>query len=288
MALAFLSSIVATVITPATVTWYGSRIGSIRLSWVKFVKLNFAMRFYTVIMPRGIATGIRWVRYQRSGRGDDALALMIFQGLVEVLISLAFTAAFLGLDAGHLSTGYSLLWCASLVALACTVIAILPFFNARAAALMEIPIRLMISISPGIIATKIEKLWSSIVVFQRLERIHGVAILAISVVGKVVFIWSGVFQAYAMGIDAGFLMLAWVRSVAFLLQMIPVTIAGIGVREASFIALLGGYGIAREEALTFSLALFFLQILIAVMGAVFELYDIATRKFQARTAQREI
>jgi hypothetical protein len=34
--------------------------------------------------------------------------------------------------------------------------------------------------------------------------------------------------------------------------------------------------------------LFLIQILIAVIGAIFELYDIAARKFQAGTAQREI
>ena len=106
----------------------------------------------------------------------------------------------------------------------------------------------------------------------------------ISATGKVIFVWSGVFQAHAVGIDAGFLILAWVRSVVYLLQMIPVTVAGVGVREASFIALLGGYGIARAEALTYSLTLFFIQILIAVVGAVFELYDIVAERSQGRTA----
>ena len=62
------------------------------LGYGELVRINLIARFYTLILPRGASTAIRWQRYRRGGSGFDAAALLLFESLVSVFI-LFLTAA---------------------------------------------------------------------------------------------------------------------------------------------------------------------------------------------------
>jgi uncharacterized protein (TIRG00374 family) len=82
-----------------------------------------------------------------------------------------------------------------------------------------------------------------------------------------------------LGLSVSPLALAWVTSAVSLLQVIPISIAGIGVREASFVALLALYGVPANHALSISLAVFLLIVLLGLTGW---LLDIVTSLRSAR------
>lgn len=94
--------------------------------------------------------------------------------------------------------------------------------------------------------------------------------------------WSFVVQALGilsltvlaegLGLGVSVATLAWARSAALLAATVPISVAGLGVREAVFVVLLGAQGVAAPDALAFSL-LGYLAIAasIALLGAYFEL-----------------
>jgi len=65
----------------------------------------------------------------------------------------------------------------------------------------------------------------------------------------------------------------WTTAIVSVLLMVPVSLAGFGVREVSFVGMLALRGIAREQALVLSLGLGGLQIAVAVVGAVVYLIE---------------
>lgn len=78
--------------------------------------------------------------------------------------------------------------------------------------------------------------------------------------------------ARSIGIDAPVLAIAWVRSVGLLAAGLPVSFAGLGVREGVYVVLLSAYGVAAPEALALSLISFGVVVLgIGLLGAALEL-----------------
>ena len=80
--------------------------------------------------------------------------------------------------------------------------------------------------------------------------------------------------AAALNIRVSFITLGWVRSLITLLQMLPISLAGLGVREASSVWVLGKYGVPEAQALGLGLTQFALLVCICMLGGLFELWDL--------------
>lgn len=72
-----------------------------------------------------------------------------------------------------------------------------------------------------------------------------------------------------IGIEVSFLGLSAVTAVAWLITVIPVSFGGLGVRELSFISLLGSQGVTPESATLLSLSQFGIMISLALIGVPF-------------------
>ena len=69
----------------------------------------------------------------------------------------------------------------------------------------------------------------------------------------------------AVGIEISFFYISACAAVAMTLSLLPITVAGVGTRDAAFILLLGQVGIAKEQSLAFSslvLAIFLINCLV--------------------------
>ncbi len=76
--------------------------------------------------------------------------------------------------------------------------------------------------------------------------------------------------AYALNITIGYFDVVFVISSTMLISIIPITIAGIGTREAMLILLLGKLSISAEQAVSYSLAIFVVfYIVLALFSSVF-------------------
>jgi uncharacterized membrane protein YbhN (UPF0104 family) len=76
--------------------------------------------------------------------------------------------------------------------------------------------------------------------------------------------------AIALGIDISPLALTWILAVGTIIGMFPISLAGLGVREATYVGLLSLFGIPTGAALTLSLTMFAILLALGLTGAVID------------------
>jgi uncharacterized membrane protein YbhN (UPF0104 family) len=74
--------------------------------------------------------------------------------------------------------------------------------------------------------------------------------------------------ARALHFDIPIANLAVVVPISFIVQMLPVSVGGLGIRESTFVIYLKSFGVARQAALTLSLTSWVLIVLFSLSGAV--------------------
>lgn len=84
--------------------------------------------------------------------------------------------------------------------------------------------------------------------------------------------------ALALGIELSFAACVALVPLVWLITMLPISIGGIGLREASFALLLGSIGLGTEESLMISLGTFAALVLSGAIGAVFLMRDDALQR----------
>jgi hypothetical protein len=88
-----------------------------------------------------------------------------------------------------------------------------------------------------------------------------------------------VLAARAMGLELSAWSLGWIRSAMVVAAMLPISVAGLGVREGAAVALLGTFGLPGEEALAFSLLVFALtNLAVGATGGAVEAARWVTRR----------
>lgn len=82
--------------------------------------------------------------------------------------------------------------------------------------------------------------------------------------------------AKSLGLNLTLLSICWIRSGMILSTMIPVSVAGLGVREVAGIALLVPLGIGEAQAVGFSILVFLVTpVVVGLIGGTAELYRVA-------------
>jgi uncharacterized membrane protein YbhN (UPF0104 family) len=85
------------------------------------------------------------------------------------------------------------------------------------------------------------------------------ALLSLSVHGLGILAWW--ILARELGLALGLVEIAWVRSAALVVGLLPVTFGGLGLREGTVVVLLGLLGVAPADALSLSLLAFLITVL---------------------------
>jgi uncharacterized membrane protein YbhN (UPF0104 family) len=96
--------------------------------------------------------------------------------------------------------------------------------------------------------------------------------LSLVVQGSIVLM--NLFICMAIGVQVSYLTLLWIVAVVSLLQSLPISIAGLGVREGAYIFLLSQVGVPTSLALGVSLLVFVVQVALASIGGIYQLHSI--------------
>ena len=85
--------------------------------------------------------------------------------------------------------------------------------------------------------------------------------------------------AIGMGLDIPFLSICWIRSGMILSAMVPVSVAGLGLREIAAIGLLVPLGFAEAQAVGFSIVVFLsMPVIIGLIGGFVELLRVTDKE----------
>ena len=255
------------VIVVATVKWQLLLPGQ---AFLRLLRLNLAAQFYSLIFPGQVAAEA--VKAYQLGRGRlDAQAIatsVLFDKVTSLIALLVFGLA------GALTTELPL--GAPLKSI------LLVLFLGGVGSLLALRIPPLETTAIGTL-TKVGKrfrkegisrklvlvirawadyssrplpLWGSLVVGALQQALH-IAIVVI--------------LARGIGIEIRLLEWCWIFTLASIATFLPISLAGVGVREGTFVGLLALFRVAAEQALALSLSLLALQLLLGLIGGAIEL-----------------
>ena len=241
----------------------------------RLLRLNLAAGFYSLIVPGQVgAEGIKAYQLGRGRIDAEAIAASVILDKVTGLLALLA----LGVTGALLSTLHLVqpLWL-SLIALLVVGAAVLlglriPALRSfveyvsgrlqRHFPLLERPVRrIMLFVEawcaylrrPGL-------LWAS---------------FAAGVLQQAIYIAMVALLSRQLGVALPIFEWCWIFAVASAATVLPITPAGLGVREGIFVGLLSAFGIPAEQALALSLTILALQVLFGLIGGALELLRVA-------------
>lgn len=271
---AFLLNMMGTVLIRAWIAHMTTQVSGLDLGFIELVRINLVARFYTIALPRGVSAAIRWHQYRKGGDGNAAAALLLFENLVSVL-TLFFSAALMLLIESHAEGGVAgillpVCWSGTVA----VALVLIPFLYAPSAVFVRRLLQPLLR-SPGWFSGKLEMLLIAVESYHDLPRRKVGAVFLAGVLGYVFFVLSAWVLANGMALGVGLAAIAWVRSVTLLVALVPITVAGIGLRETMLIALLREYGVSSSAAFAYAIASFSIQLLLGAMGAILEAWRIS-------------
>jgi hypothetical protein len=267
--LAFLLNTIGTVFVKAWIAHVATQATGLVLGFVDLVRINLIARFYTIALPRGGAAAIRWHHYRKGGDGHAAAALLLFENLVSVLTLFLSAALVLLIEYDSGGVMAEVLLPISWIGAVATLMVLLPFLHVRSAEVFRRLLRPFLN-KPGWISDRLSMFLAAIIAYHALPARKVGTILIASALGYGFFVLSAWVLAEGMELGVGLAAIAWVRSVTLLVALVPITVAGIGLRESMLIALLRDYGVSPSAAFAYAVASFAIQLLLGFMGAVLE------------------
>jgi uncharacterized membrane protein YbhN (UPF0104 family) len=241
---------------------------SIDLDTVRVFLINLITGFYGLFLPGYLSGGvIRWYFFSIPGgkRAQAAAAIIINRLLETVMLSLVGISFWL-IDYTAKATVEALQLMATLgVVLSASYVA--SFTRAPCIFLKHL---MRGRWCPRILESKANKVLDALVRYQDQGVIWHVRISGLCLLRNLIGIVALYVLATAIDLNVSVWTLGWIRSVIRIVLMIPVSFAGLGVREASFVLLLAPVGVASPQALALSVLVFAQALLFALIGMLLE------------------
>jgi hypothetical protein len=220
-------------------------------------QINLATLFYGLFLPAGNLAGIA-IRFYKMASRHGKYAGIAFTLLLDRLLA-TLALCFVGVAFWLLERPSGTWPVAAAMAAAFFLLLILP-------ALLLLGSRLPARMPDKLAGVRQAVRLAACLPAGTLGRIGWLAVLA-----QLLGIGAYALVAQAIGIDLSGVTIAWTRSAAMLLAILPVSVAGLGIREGALLLLLAPYGVPAAEAMAFSLIAFASSTLAAgLLGGLFE------------------
>jgi uncharacterized protein (TIRG00374 family) len=239
----------------------------IRAPFRSLVRSYLVAQFFNNFLPSNIGGDVVRIRDTAKPAGSKTLATMVV--LVDRgigLLGLVFVAAVGSTTAAQVNrtigpVGPEILWSLLAAAIALAVPAVM--LPDRVGALLR-PLR---ALHQEWVEERINRLTAALSRFRQAPRSLAFCFAgAIVVQGVLVVFYAAIARALHFHVPVAHL--AVVVPMSFIVQMLPVSVNGLGVRETTFVVYLTPLGVPRESALALSLMSAVLIMLFSTSGAV--------------------
>jgi uncharacterized membrane protein YbhN (UPF0104 family) len=243
--------------------------------------VNLASVFYTLFVPGGTVAGGAVRLYKLSAlrsRPAAALVTLVRDRLDTTTALAAVGLTFLILDrpSGALATTVVLAG-----ALAGTVGLYLVVFGPRWRGRRSLPWPRVGFVERRLASLRVALRQTRTMPALLQLRVFGLSLL-VHAAGVAVYWWL----ARSLDLQVPLLTLGWVRSGVILFTMLPVSLGGVGLREAAFLYLLTPYGVTQGQSLAFSFLVFvFAMLVVGAAGGSLELRALLGARIGRRPAR---
>jgi len=231
---------------------------------------------YSMIMPGMLSMGVKWYILKKStGKGTNVFSSMAYNQFSSIVTMMMFgLGAFIltnpaAIASTNAKNSYMLqVFCGILLVV--IVLFCLLLLNNRTGSIIINAIGYLFRPLPIGIRQKAREIPEQIALFQVVGwRFHLLMILITSVGILVGGIVMYLFAAKALNLTIPLAVFVWLWPIIYILQRVPISIANLGVREATLASLLPIYGVEPSQAVMMSMILFSALVFMAVLGAVF-------------------
>jgi uncharacterized membrane protein YbhN (UPF0104 family) len=235
-----------------------------RLATRTLLQINLATVFYALVLPAGNVTGIiaRFYRISRREPNYAAIAVALaFERLIATLTLCLVGVVFWLLD-----------WPADWPPLVLMVGALAALLTLHAALFAKAPV-------PVRLSKRLGDWWPERLRSLRdaLRRARGLSwrvvakVFGLSILTHALGVFAYGVVASGLDLDLALTTVAWTRSAAVLVAILPISVAGLGVREGAMVILLAPYGVAAADALAYALLAFATTIVaVGILGGLLE------------------
>ncbi len=256
-------------------TQYLTRIQGINLSVLEILKIHLTTNFYGLFLP-GILSGgaVKWYKFSKYGKKSSAAAIVVFNRFLEILM-IVFIGILFSLPA-IFDLGNTKLFIV-LVLLFISMI-LLYFLLIRKSGLNFIQKTTLILPLPNFIKEVIGKFADAMQRFQNLRLKEYFEIIGLLFLYHGIGVLSFFCFAKSLNIDLSLWQIGWIRLAMSLAIMLPLSFAGLGIREGTLVFILNQYGIKPDISMALSFLFFFRNILTSALGGLIEFKEFVISK----------
>jgi uncharacterized membrane protein YbhN (UPF0104 family) len=233
----------------------------ITISLPQLYRLLLSAHFYSVLLPGPlVGGGASWIKYMQHGADTHAAAATV---LVNRAIGVGMQVT-LGACAWALDRVSGV----PILGIGCVVAALFMF----AIVVLAPPRRgdEQLRVSGSGLRRIFTEMPGRLMLFRRIPRYGKFVILTSALVQDLLGTAVMLGFAMAVGIHVDFLTVLWIRAALSLVLMLPVTVAGLGVREASLVGLSALIGVDPVTAVSWSFAILAGTLIVAAVGGLVE------------------
>lgn len=255
------------------------------LSVGRLFSLSAITALYAMIIPGILSAGVKWyILKKETKKGTNILTAMVYNQLSILVVMTLFGLVALAADnpTSLLLPDAKNTWLLSVVCSVLSVAVILTcllLLNRRTGGKVIKGLTYVLVLFPATIRRKAEEVLKQIADFQVAGYRFHITVVLITIVGNL----GGAITVYALSARAVNVVvpvrtLIWLTAIIFILGRIPISVANLGIREATLVGFLPLYGVETSAALLMSMIVFSLTIFRAVLGAVCYLFWAGSQK----------
>ena len=234
-------------------TRYLTKIQGINLSTFKILKIHLTTNFYSFFLPGTIAGGaVKWYKFSKHGNKSTAAAVVVFNRFLEILITV-----FIGIIFSFpvlYSIGNNKLLIVLVLIFSSMVLLYFILLNRSGLNFIERIFALLPL--PNIVTKSVGKFIAALHQFQNLRLKDHLEITGLLFLYHGIGIISLFCFARSLNINLSIWIIGWASSAATIATMFPLSFAGLGIREATLVFILGRFGIMPNVAFALSFLLF--------------------------------
>jgi uncharacterized protein (TIRG00374 family) len=250
-----------------------TNVHKMKISIKQLFEISLMTSFYGLFLPGTLAGGaVRWYKISKADKKPaESLSAIVYDRFISIL-GLIMVGAFFWLFERQVQTNQEMgliLFVVVIVFVACYVLA----FNGKTASFFIKMNDKMVFI-PEFVREKIKKILVSSTDYRKISKRKHIEIFIVSILHDFCGILSMYLFSLSLDLPLTFVQLGWIRSIVSILSMLPISFAGIGVREGSMIFLLQAYGIESGSAIALSFLILSGNIVLALCGGLIEIKNL--------------
>jgi hypothetical protein len=247
---------------------------SINHSLASLVKINFIARFYALFLPSAIGREVvRWIKVTRNKNGKaQFLASIVFERLTFLMVLLFCGMIPLFFYKSNPEVEILRMRVLPIAAIGIFLVSVFIVFY------IFPPLRDLIK---SLTYLTLQRIQPKLNVKSYFENHHlkkmnvniFASVLGLSIIWQLFFICRLLVLMKAASVPLGFMDITWIGSLVLLLQTIPISFAGIGLREGAYAYLFTLFNLPPEKGVLIGILFFSQMLVIAFVGGILELFE---------------